>query len=234
MGLQKSTCPLLSEAKHFFSESRRPTALKFLGTEDALPVERIPLITIPITQQLLCVPPTLVCYSDVLFLIFHLSCCTHQGICEQFGSASQGYLSAQPLKIKWMNHAHRLCLRHGCLWLPRNFTTCFPVSAKFDRGANTFWDTKFSQVLENRHPHRRNWQCNCRKGSRTSSALTRPGAPYRHMKSTGSAAHGDTWFNGKMCPCMSGGRCALCFFPMGAWPPGSGSHFPLPGVSYPI
>lgn len=149
-GTPKSTCPLLSIAKRFFfSKSRHPTALKFLGTEDVLPVERTPLITIPITQQLLCVPPTLVCYSDMLFLIFHLSCCTHWSICEQFGSASQWYLSAPPVKIKWMNHVQRLCLRHGCLWLPSNFTTCFPVSAKFDRGqtppetqsSHKFWKT---------------------------------------------------------------------------------------------
>lgn len=120
----------------------------------------------------------------MLFLIFHLSCCTHRGICEKFGSASQWYLSAPPVKIKWMNHAHRLCLRHGCLWLPSNFTTCFPVSAKFDRGANTFQDTKFSQVLENRHPHRRNWQCNYRKGSRTSSALTRPETTFHWVYSS--------------------------------------------------
>lgn len=210
-GTPKTTCPFLSVAKHFFfSESRRPTALKFLGTEDVFPVERIPLITIPITQQLLCVPPTLVCSSDMLFLIFHLSCCTHRGICEQFGSASQWYLSAPPVKIKWMNHAHRLCLRHR---LPSNFTTCFPVSAKSDRGANTSWDTKFSLVLENRYPHRRNWQCNCKKGSRTSSGLTRP--EYTLQTQGNHVSLGlqlmEVLDSMAKCSCMSGGRCALCF-----------------------
>lgn len=173
----------------------------------------------------------------MLFLIFHLCYCTHRGICGQFGSASQWYLSAPPIKIKWMNHAHRLRLRHGCLWLPSNFTTCFPVSAKFDRGANTSRDTKFSQVLENRHPRRRNWQCNCRKGSRTSSALTR--AEYT-LQTQGNHVSQDLQLIeildsvAKCVPVWVEGGVPCAFFPMGAWPSGFGSHFPFPEVPYSV
>lgn len=217
-GTPKSTHPLLPVAKHFFfSKSRRPTALKFLGTEDVLPVERITLMAIPIIPPLLRAPPTPVSYSNVLFLIFHLSCCTRWGICELFGSAPQWDLSAPPIKINWMNHVHRLHIQGmgACVSLVI-FQPVFQFQPSLTEGQTPLETQSSHKLHENRHPNRGNWQRNSRKGSRTGSTPMRPEytlhtQTHRKPGFTGSAAHGDTWFNDKTCPCMSGGGPAPCF-----------------------
>lgn len=99
-------------------------------------------------------------------------------------------------------------------------------------------ETQSSRKLrENRHPNRGNWQRNCRKGSRISSALMRP--EYRH-KYTGNwvslglhlmeildskIKHVRAWVAGDL---------HHSFPPMGARTARSGSRFPFPEVPYTI
>lgn len=235
-GTPKSTCPLLSVEKHFFFQKQASHSSQIPGHRGCTSRWENPVDNHPHH------PTAILCPSHARLLQWHvvshlpLVLLHSPGHLWKIGSASQWYLSAPPVKIKWMNHAHRLCLRHGCLWLPSNFTTFFPVSAKFDRGENTFQDTKFSQVLENRHPHRRNWQCNYRKGSRTSSALTRPRYTLQRQGNHVSLGLQLMEVLDSMAKCVPAwvvGGVTCAFFPTWSSPAGSGSHFPFPEVPYP-
>lgn len=99
---------------------------------------------------------------------------------------------------------------------PYNFSTCFLISTMFDRGANDAGTQSSHRLCENRRLNRGNWQGDCTKGSRISSALVRQEYTLKtqiHRKPgfTGSAAHGAAWFHDKSCLCMTGGQSAPRF-----------------------